>query len=401
MATLIPGLAIDQIAGLATDAAIPISEPHLILAANQKLDILIAIPTSARHKQGRHYFLGPKKLSYEKIDRLLDPEAPALVARPFFARSETNLTDEELDRKFKRKGQAESVALQQLKLRWGMLEPLLCGTDAELLFDPEHRTALLQARASEILADPILRAKVSGKARQAKVKRGRTQSDSSEVVTERLVAELQRLLNQFWAGGCVRGALIGFSGNSGGRGKAKKAGTAKRGRKNAKQANNISPEGGSSSDSGLNVEEGSEHAKIIKFCHDTWVVRGTTVATALRRMWTEFYTELVQQPDGTTKKVWIDWHRRPTRSHFVYWGTKEDRAAAAWRKQLPPVKFDKSYRAIMGSVTDDVYGIGQRGGIDSTPPDIELIRAIDRLARVGGAHRIIVVDAMFGYIPGL
>lgn len=401
MATLIPGLAIDQIAGLATEAAIPISEPHLILAANQKLDILIAIPTSARHKQGRHYFLGPKKLSYEKIDRLLDPEAPALVVRPFFARSETNLTDEELDRKFKRKGQTESVALQQLKLRWAMLEPLLCGTDAELLFDPEHRTALLQARAREILADPLLGAKVSGKARQAKVKRGRTQSDSSEAATERLIAELQRLLNQFWAGGGVRGALIGFGGNSGGRGKAKKAGTAKRGRKNAKQANKVSPEGENSSDSGLNVEEGSEHAKIIKFCHDTWVVRGTTVATAHRRMWTEFYSELVQQPDGTTKKVWIDWQRRPTRSHFEYWGTKEDKAAAAWRKQLPPTKFDKSYRAIMGSVTDDVYGIGQRGGIDSTPPDIELIRAIDRLARVGGAHRIIVVDAMFGYIPGL
>lgn len=401
MPTLIPGLAVDQVASVATDAAIPVCEPHLILAANEKLDILIAIPTAARHKQGRHYFLGPKKLSYATIDRLLDPAAPAMVIRPFVARAETNLTDEELDRKYKRKGQAESVALQQLKLRWAMLEPLVCGTDAELLFDPEHRSALLQARAREILADPVLGKRVSEKSRQAKVKRGRKQSSSSEAATKRLIAELQRLLNQFWAGGSVRGALIGFGGNSGGRGKAKKAGTAKRGRKNSKQICSTGPGGDDPSNAGLNVEEGSEHAKIIKFCHDTWVVRGTTVATAHRRMWTEFYSEEVQQPDGTTKKEWIDWRLRPTRSQFTYWGTKEDKAAEAWRKQLPPTKFDKSYRAIMGSVTDDVYGIGQRGGIDSTPPDIELVRAIDRLARVGGAHRIIVVDAMFGYIPGL
>ena len=401
MPTLIPGLAIDRVAAATNEAAIPISEPHLILAANEKLDILIAIPTAARNKQGRHYFLGPKRFSYSTIDLLLDLKAPALTIRPFVARAETNFTDQELDTKYRRKGQKESIALHQLKLRWAMLEPLVCGTDAGVLFDPAHRSALLRARAREVLADPFLRAQVSGKARQAKVKRGQKQSASSEAETERLIAELQRLLNQFWAGGSVRGALIGFAGNSGGRGKAKKAGAAKRGRKNAKQVSNASSGGGDPLDAGLNVEEESEHAKIIKFCHDTWVVRGTTVATALRRMWTEFYSELVQQPDGTTKRVWIDWRLRPTRSHFTYWGTKNDKAAAAWRKQLPPAKFDKSYRAIMGSVTDDVYGIGQRGGIDSTPPDVELVRAIDRLARVGGAHRIIVVDAMFGYIPGL
>lgn len=401
MTTLLPGLALDTVAVSTNDIDAPISEPHLILAANQKLDMLIAIPVTARHKQGRHYFLGSKSLSYSEINGLLDPKAPSLAVRPFVARSEANLTDQELDKKYRRKGQTESVALRQLKLRWSMIDPLVSSTDAELLFDPIHRSVLLQARAREIMADHSLWAKVSGKERQAKVKRDRKQDGSTEAAKERLIGELQRLLNQFWAGGSVRGALIGFGGNSGGRGKAKKAGTAKRGRKNSKQVSDSRLEGGAASDDGINVEEGSEHAKIIKFCHDTWVVRGTTVATALRRMWTEFYSELVQQPDGTTKKEWVDWQRRPTRSHFTYWGTKEDKAAMAWRKQLPPTKFDKSYRAVMGSVTDDVYGIGQRGGIDSTPPDIELIRAIDRLARVGGGHRIIVVDAMFGYIPGL
>lgn len=265
MVTLIPGLAVDTAAVGATQIALPISEAHLILAANEKLDLLIAIPTAARHKDGRHYYLCPKRLSYKTIEGLLDPENPSLAIRPFVARNETNLTDDELDRKYKRKGQTESVALQQLGLRWTLIEPLVSSTDAELLFDPTHRTTLLKARAREVLADPALRVKVSSKERQAKVKRGRKRRESTEAAIERLVAELQRLLNQFWAGGSVRGALIGFGGNSGGKGKAKRAGVAKRGRKNSKQAGVIEPNGGEKSDEGLNVEEGSEHAKIIKF----------------------------------------------------------------------------------------------------------------------------------------
>jgi len=177
--------------------------------------------------------------------------------------------------------------------------------------------------------------------------------------------------------------------------KPKKAGAAKRGRPNA------AVKEGRGDLAGLNVEEGSQHAKIIKFCHDTWVIRGTTEGMALRRMWTEFYSVAIQQPDGSTKLEWLPVEQRPTLAQFSYWGTKDDAGAVAWRKHLPPTKFDKSYRAVMGSASDDVYAIGQRGGIDSTPPDLQLVRAIDRLARVGGGHRIIVVDAMFGYIPGL
>lgn len=395
MQTLIPGLVISMLETIQREEAQPaVVEPHLILLANAKLDIVVMIPTTARNISGRRYFVGARDFSYSIVASQLDPESPVLSTHTFSPRSDTNQTDEELDRKFKRKGQVESVALRTLKLRWALLEPLVCVTESELLFDMSQRRELLAARAREIVADPSLRFAVTGDNRARKVKRGRKHSNSPEAAVERIVTELQRLLNQFWAGGSTRGALIGFSSSCGGRGKPKQAGDAKRGRKNAKQAEQKFDE------SGINVEQGSMDAQIIKFCYDTWIVRGTTVAMALRRMWTDFYSVAVQQPDGSTKMEWIDVWKRPTRNQFEYWGKKGDRNAEAWRKQLPPSKFDKSYRAIMGSVTDDVYAVGQRGGIDSTPPDIQLVRAIDRLARVGGCHRIIVVDSMFGYIPG-
>lgn len=404
---IIPGMVVDCLSGHClhatrqTDgsevaAARPlINEPHLVLMANANLDALIMIPITAVQKGGRRYFRAPRAFCYSAVAAQLDLCAPVLTRRNFVSRKETTLTDQELDQKYKRKGQIESATLQALKLRWSLIGPLVTSTDVELLFDSAHRSVLLTVRAKEILADPLLCERVAGGSRQCKVKPGLTHRDSANGKLRRLVRELQRLLNQFWAGGSVRGALIGFSGACGGKGKVRHAGATKRGRPNAKQREGVHEE------QGLNIEEDSETAKIIKFCYDTWVIRDRTVSYALRQMWEEFFSVAEQQSDGTTKNIWLPVWRRPTRAQFDYWGKREDRAIVAWRRHLPPSKFDKSYRAIMGSVTDDVYGIGQRGGIDSTSPDIQFVRAIDRLARVGGGHRVIVVEGVFGYIPGL
>lgn len=396
MHSLIPGVAVTVVAGLADEDLLPrVREPHLVLYVNSGLNRVVMIPTTARHKKGRHYYLGPRLLKLDQVESQLNSSRPVLAVHEFKARPATNWTDDELNRKFKRKGQTESVALAKLKMRWALIEPLVTSTDKELLFDPECRRSLVEARAREALADPKLVDFLEPGARKRMVKRGKAFDESLSGQLRRTTNEIVRCLNMFWAGGSVRGALIGFGDAMGGRGKARKAGAVKRGRPNA------AVKQGRGDLAGLNVEEGSQHAKTIKFCHDTWVIRGTTEATALRKMWTEFYSVAVQQPDGSTKLEWLPVEQRPTASQFRYWGTKDDAGAVAWRKHLPPTKFDKSYRAVMGSASDDVYAVGQRGGIDSTPPDLQFVRAIDRLARVGGGHRIIVMDAMFGYIPGL
>lgn len=396
MHRLFPGAAVTVVADIADEDVLSlVREPHLVLYMNTGLNRLVMIPTTVRHKKGRHYYLGPRVFELDQVEGQLNSSRPVLAVHNFEARPATKWSDEDLNKKFKRKGQSESVPLTKLKMQWELIEPLVSSTDKELLFDPGCRRALVETRASEALADTKLATFLNSGTRKRKVKRGKAFDETLPGKLRRAINEIVRCLNMFWAGGSVRGALIGFSDAMGGRGKARKAGAAKRGRPKA------AVKEGRVDLAGLNVEAGSQHAKTIKFCYDTWVIRGTTEAMALRRMWTEFYSVVVQRPDGATELEWLPVEQRPTASQFRYWGTKDDAGAVAWRKHLPPAKFDKSYRAVMGSASDDVYAIGQRGGIDSTPPDLQLVRAIDRLARVGGGHRIIVVDAMFGYIPGL
>lgn len=396
MLALIPGRVVAPLAGVSETRALAlVDEPMCILHCNVELDLLVLIAIAARESMGRRYFTGPVRRSYAQVQALLDPARPQLVTRDMVLRPETLLTDDDLRKKYPRKDEQEPVALTTITLRWRMIQPLVDDADKELLFDVSTRNVLVAARAQEIVNDPELRSALTSAVRAGKAKRGHKVDTSPAALKGRVSRELLRLLNQFWAGGSVRGALVGFTPRCGSRGKPRRAGQVKRG------APNRATRSGKLDQQGLNVEQDSEHAKIIKFAFDTWVVRGTTVSAALHQMWDDFYSVVVQQPDGSTKREWLPHWQRPTRSQFEYWGQKESPGMTAWRRQLPPDKFDRSYRALIGAATDDVYGVGQRGAIDSTPPDLHLVRAVDRLARVGGAHRIIVVDSMFGYIPGL
>lgn len=388
MITITPGKVLSP---LKDDALV--SEPHLILAANLLLNTVIAIPITVRRKKGRCYYSGYRTLEYREVQDALDLENPSLAQLPFTPRPVTTLTDDDLKRRFERAGRSEAaVALRQLAQRWTMIEPLVTGDSKPLLFDRECLTSLVSDRAQVLAEDGEYEKLFRGTPR---LKDDEGALPPLETRIRRVREELFRLLNQFWAGGGVRSALIGFTENCGGKGKSKSAGTKKRGARNALTRQ------GEKGVEGLNITKGSEHAEIIKFCHDTYIVRGTTEAKALRRMWDDFYSAEVQQPDGSVKAEWLPAHQRPTRAHFRYWGTRESAAQAAWRRQLPAEGFDRNYRAIIGSATDDVYAIGQRGGIDSTPPDIQFVGALDRLARVGGGNRITLVDSLFGYIAGL
>jgi len=368
-----------------------LSEPLLVLAANEALDYIEAIPIKVRRSKGRCYFASFQTLPYEKVSRELELESPTLTLSEFQPRAITTLTDDDLVKKFSIPGRRQTVALLKLEQRWSMIEPIVIAPVGDLLFDRQYLAEVVDRRANELAEERQYRKLFTGTSR---LREGRD-FPAFVVRLARVRSEILRLLNQYWAGGSVRGALIGFNELCGGRGKNRKLVAAKSGPHNAlvKQ--------GRLSEGGLVITHESEHAENIRFSYRTYVVRGVTVAKALRRMWDEFYSREVQQADGSLKREWIPRHERPTRAQFVYWGTKQSPEQEAWRKHLPPTKFDKSYRAIMGSSTDDVYAVGQRGGIDSTPPDIQFVRAIDRRARVGGGYRILLVDSLFGYIPGL
>lgn len=395
MNLLIPGAVVSPLSNLDLEAPTPlVEEPHLILYANEKSDQVMMIPIAARYKSSRYYFRGPNLFSYAALVLQTDLNCPVLTCNSFKPRAASIQTDEELAARYRRRGQSEPPQVSKLKLRWSMIEPLVTSQDKTLLFDPDQRKSIIEKRAKEIIADLSLFAALTSAERAAKTKRGHAYQTTSPDNLRRVQAEILRLLNQFWAGGSMRGALIGFEHACGGRGKRKVLGAKKVGRKNAAVRQ------GHDERSGVNVSADSRDAKIIKHCYDTWVVRHTTVGTAFRRMCREFYSEEVQQPNGSVKKVEIAAHLRPTEAQFRYWGTTENPGMSAWRAQLPPKKFEKSFRPLLGSVTDDVYAVGQRGGIDSSPPDIQLVRAVDRLARVGGAHRVLIAESTVGYIPG-
>ena len=384
MTSIVPGVVLNP---TAPDG--PLTEPVLVLHVTTRS--VVAIPITARHKSKRYYFVGYETHAREKLQTCVDSGTPSIAVIAFKPRLMTTLTDAELNERFRRRKTKTTDCGEVAKRnsRYALIAPLVEDPDSVLLFDSECLSGRIAVRARDLLAldtDPDTLDDRTAK---------RVETDSTDDRVERITDQIRSYLNQFWAGGSVPGALTGFASNCGGRGKRRKAGGKKRGKPSARTKQ------GAIGKEGINITYDSQHAKTIKYCYDTYVKRHVTVAAALRRMWDEFYSVAVQQPDGSVKKEWLpDWER-PTRQQFDYWGTIESPADSAFNRQLAPSEFDKTYRALMGSASDDVHAIGQRGAMDSSPPDTQYVRAIDRRERVGGGHRILIVDTLFGYIPGL
>jgi hypothetical protein len=386
---LIPGMSLVPLSDVA-----PLSEPHLILHADKLMDLVVVIPSTARHRAGRTYFVGYRRISYKAILEALVIGAPQLVQEPFTARPSSCLADEDLNKKYRRPGQSESNSLMTLKIRWLMIEPLVTSLDREVLFDKNMLHAEVVRRATE-LADSSTYQKIFEDSVRSKGKAGEVRNAwSFEKRVQALVAEIKRLLNQYWAGGSARGALINFSSNCGGRGKRKKVSGTALGRKSARTKS------GEIDHEPLIISSGGRDEEIIMHCIDHYLVRGVTVAHAVRRMWADFYSESVQLDSGKTVRRFLPPNRRPTRSQFEYRMRLAKPEQAAWRKHLAPNEFERNFRAVMGSATDDVKAVGQRGGIDASPIDFQLVRLTDRLARIGGANRLLLADSLYGYIPG-
>lgn len=390
MMHLIPGLAISPVAQEAL-----LSETHLILHVDKRLDAIVLIPVSARRSAGRIYFVGYKRISYQRILEALNiDDAPTLVVEAFKRRLETRLGDDDLNKKFKKPNQVESESLRSLKRRWQMIEPIVTTVERELLFDKQLLHTEVVRRACELAEGSHSQALLSASKSKGRVSTDAAEKKTNEDRVKSLVAEIKRLLNQYWAGGSSRGALINFAGECGGRGKRKKVSNTPLGRRSAPTQD------GQTGHEPLIIEPSGEDEKIIMYCVEHYLVRRVTVAQALRRMWTDFYSETIQLDNGRTKRQFLPANRRPTRPQFVYRMSLADPDKSAWRTQLGPNFFARNFRAVMGSATDDIKAIGQRGGIDASPLDFQLVRLVDRLARIGSAHRILLADSMFGYIPG-
>ncbi len=297
----------------------------------------------------------------------------AINAKGVTPRADVAAAEEDLDKKYLRRGQKISNPRKDRKAREALIDLLIKDSEGNKL-DPEDY---------KLLFDPQIRSEqIAGLANKM---------GNSKRTIDRTKKMLNELLNQYWAGGSVPGALTPFSGAKGGRGK-ERIQKKKLGRQNAPTAaHQVGQEG---------FVMGEEDKDICGFAWRNYYVRGTTCAQALRRMRREFYSDVVTGKDGKIHRILLPDNQHPTRPQFERWGKERSPGHDSWKKQLTKFNLSRIDRVLFGSSSDNVVAIGQRGSTDSTSPDIEFVRVENRLERIGSAHRILVVEGMYGYISG-
>ena len=350
-----------------------LSEVFRVLYVQEESNRIVIIPIVPRRSNKRLYFLGPRNMELSKIMGELEQRQLAINVKGVTPRADASATKEELDRKYLRRGQEVSNPRKDLEAREKLINLLIRDSSGNRL-DPE---------TYNLLFDPHIRSE--------RISELANMMGSSERTIARTKRMFNDLLNQYWAGGSVPSALTPFSGAKGGRGKTRIQ-RKKLGRQNAPTAAHIKGQ------EGFVMQE--EDKDKCGFAWRNYYIRGTTLAKALRRMWREFYSDVVSGNDGNIHKIIRPINQRPTRSQLERWGSERSPGHDSWKKQLTKFNLNRIDRVLFGSSSDDVFAIGQRGSTDSTSPDIEFVRVENRLERIGPAHRILVVDGMYKYISG-
>lgn len=358
---LLPGMAIKPVA-----QSTIVSCTHRILHVHESSDRIVLIPVEAHRSKDRLYFVSYINTSLTDVRKELDPKDPKLAITEVAARADATATDAELDKKYLRRGQKKSIPRRERERRWALIEPLVTDPDDEvLLFDPQVRIEKIALRAAELSNGPEEH--------------------------RRLRIEIRDCLNQYWAGGSMRGALTPYRAACGARGK-EKAQRNKLGRQNAPTKNG---------EAGVEGYLLADHDKdIIRFSWRNYYIRGSTIPKACRKMWRNFYSIEVTDDSGKTTTELLPKHQRPTRNQFRDWGAKQSPGHSAWKIQLSKTNAARIDRAITGNANDDIVAVGQRGAVDTTSTDQHFVSTHCRLDRIGLAYRILVVDSAYRYIPG-
>jgi hypothetical protein len=340
---LIAGMTLTPISECSLIEGSLITEPHLILHVNEALDVVIAIPIAARKSAGRTYFVSYQRFSYQRMHAAQSNECPSVVQEAFKPRPSSNLTEEDLNKKYRRRGQVEANIVSSLKFRWRLIESLVTGMDREILFDKEMLLVEVERLATELAEEHTYRSIFKDRENRSKKKSKPKPFPTFDQRVQSLVIEIKRLLNQYWAGGSQKGALTNFGGNCGGGGKRRQPKGSPLGRKSARtKAGKIDHEP-------LVIEPNDHNEEIISHCIAHNLIRGVTVAQAMRKMWSDYYSETVQLESGKTERRWLPANQRPTRAQFEHRITLESPEYSAWRKHLAPNVFERNFRSVMGS----------------------------------------------------
>ncbi len=330
-----------------------------ILGLSLASDSITVIEIEPRDSNERKYFTAPFQLKLSHVEAEI--EALVLVAQQNIkARPDVLATDEALNKKY---GKSPCYAVTTRNKRYSIIKAIApTSHDYHLFLDGQTRSELID---------------------QYLLKQIHPSSNT-------LKRNAQQIIFQFLAEGSDKNSLTPFSSGKGVRG-AERQQINKLGTKNA-----VTRAGVENLEGFLMTELAKQHCA---FAFRNWLIRGKTVQQALDKMWREYYSEWSIGENGKSTVNLYPRHQRPTKRQFKRWGQKYAKQEV-WQKNYNTLQLQRLDRPSLGNQTDEIIYVGQLAGIDSTSTDTEFVSVANRLKRIGQAHRVLIVDSLYGYIPG-
>jgi hypothetical protein len=200
---------------------------------------------------------------------------------------------------------------------------------------------------------------------------------------------IYKYLRRYWQRGKTPNALLPDYRKSGGRGKLKSVGEKKRGR-----PSKYGP-------AGINIDEPTK--KIFRIAIEKYYLtnKKNSLPAAYKMMIKEFYAEDYYYEDGVKKIIVADESQLPTMDQFRYWYNKEYNVQESTIARLGRKKYEKDFRAVLGSSTFEAIGPGSRYQIDATVADVYLLSSYNPDWIIGRPVVYLVVDVFSRMIVGM
>ncbi len=200
---------------------------------------------------------------------------------------------------------------------------------------------------------------------------------------------IYKYLRRYWQRGMTPNALLPDYSKSGGKGKEKSVGGKKRGRPRKYQAD------------GINIDDTTK--KLFRVALEKYYLNNkkNSIPAAYNMMVKEFYAEDYYYEDGVKKVIVVDENQLPSLDQFRYWYNKEYNVQESTIARQGRKKYEKDYRAILGSSTAETTGPGSRYQIDATVGDVYLISRYNSDWIIGRPVIYLVVDVFSRMIVGM
>jgi hypothetical protein len=200
---------------------------------------------------------------------------------------------------------------------------------------------------------------------------------------------VRKYLRKYWQRGKTPNALLPDYHKSGGKGKEKKSSSKKRGLPRKQDT------------SGINIDEQTK--KIFRVALEKYYLttKRNKLTDAYKMMVREFYAKDYYYENGVPKVILENEDKLPTIVQFRYWYNKEYTVQESTVARQGRKKYEKDFRAVLGSSTTETIGPGSRYQIDATVADVYLISRYNSDWIIGRPVVYLVVDVFSRMVVGL